>query len=87
MSKYNTLGDASRLIAEKNMQVDENHLTQYIKTAMELVEARGESLEDYALIMVQNPMVLKEDNSSVMITSQWRLIHVDKLENAPVYED
>ena len=81
-----TLGDASRLIAEKSMQVDENHITQYIKTAMEWVERKGESLEDYALIKVNNPMQLKEDNK-VVVSSQWRLLHVDKLENVPEYED
>lgn len=87
MNNYKTLADASKLIAEKQMQIDENHITQYIKTAMEIVERKGESLEDYALIKVQNPMQLKDDKNSVVITSQWRLIHVSKLENVPEYDN
>lgn len=87
MNNYKTLADASKLIAEKQMQIDENHITQYIKTAMEIVERKGESLEDYALIKIQNPMQLKDDKNSVVITSQWRLIHVSKLENVPEYDN
>lgn len=85
MTEYKTLSDISKLITEKQLNVDENHITQYIKTAVELVEAKGESLEDYALIKVQNPMKLKEN--SIKITSQWRLVHISKLENVPLYDD
>jgi hypothetical protein len=86
MSEVKSLADAQKLIAEKNMQIDDNHITQYIMSAIDFVEKRGESLDDYALIKVQNPMQLKHENT-VQITSQWRIVHKDMLENVPVYED
>ena len=82
--EVNTLYDAQRLIIERQMQVQENNLTAYIKAAVEIISARGESLEDYALIEVRNPMEITDDHRAV-ITSQWRLIHVGKLRNVPTY--
>lgn len=84
--EYKTLADASRLMAESHMKVVDNALGQYIKSAIEVIEHRGEKLEDYALIAVNNPMQLKDDYS-VTVTSQWRLLRISKLENTPRYGD
>lgn len=82
----NSLADAAKLIAKKQIKIDDNHITQYIESAIEFVEHRGESLNDYALIKVQNPMRLKHENK-VTITSQWRIVHKEMLENLPVYDE
>lgn len=83
MSEYKTLGDASRMIAEKHMQIIDSALMQYIKSAIHLLEAQGENIEDYALINVHGPMQLED--TDVRVNSHWKIVHVDKLEKVPIY--
>jgi len=82
-----SLWDASRFIVENRLKVEENVLTKYIQSAIRLLEKQGKDICDYALVKVESPMELAENASKVIIRYQWRLVHINKLVNAPQHSD
>lgn len=81
---FQTLGSIQRTIAQKQVQIIDSSLAQYIKSAIQLLETQGKDIDDYALIAVNNPMELIENG--LRVTSQWRIVHIDKLQNIPAEE-
>ncbi len=72
-------------IVKQKVQETDSNIAAYIKATVEHLTDKGENIEDYALVVVQNPMELK--GTSVRITSQWRIVKTSDLENLPTYEE
>lgn len=86
MSNLN-LSELSKEIASKHVSQIESALSQYVKSAIQLLEDQGKDITVYTLVSVSNPMQLKDDHS-VRITNQWKIIKVSELENIPrIWED
>lgn len=83
MSK--TLNDFAKNHVIQNVKITDEALATYIREAVVHIENRGEKLEDYSLIQVQNPMQIKD--SEAVVTMQWRLIKTNQLRNIPTYEE
>lgn len=84
MSKTLNLSEVTEEIIKQHIQVMDSSLTQYIKSAVGLLQHQGKDITDYALVVVNNPMTLK-DNNRVTISSQWRVVPISELENLPTY--
>lgn len=81
----NTLQDIVKSNVLQSVKVVDSALATYIKEAVKHIENRGEKLEDYSLIQVQNPMQFKD--SGVVVTMQWRLVKTSEIENLPTYSE
>jgi len=76
------LKEAMNFITKQRVQSIDSALTQYIKSAILMLEVQGKNIEDYTLIQVHNPMEFVENGARVIV--QWRIVHVDKVKNLPV---
>lgn len=82
MNKTLNLSELSSQIAKENIQKTDSITAKYLEEVIKHISRRGEKIEDYTLVLVSNPMRLKENNS-LTVTMQYRVCRVDELENMP----
>ena len=85
MTKKNTLDDISRKYAVDIAKASDNALFGFVKGTIELLQYQGKDITKYAIISVNNPMEYTKGN--MRITSQFRVVPISELENAPIYGD
>lgn len=85
MSKTLNLSELSSKIANANVQRTDAMIAKYLEEVIRHITERGDKIEDYALVLVSNPMELKD--SGVRVTMQYRVCRTDELQNLPVYGD
>lgn len=81
----NNLADIQRKVAEQNVKIVDSSLVTYIQKAVDNLTVRGEKIEDYTLVKVDNPMQMKKDK--LVISGQWRIVKVSELEGLSTYGD
>lgn len=85
MNKTLNLSELTSKIANANVQKTDAMTAKYIEEVVKHITKRGDRIEDYALVLVSNPMEFKD--SSIKVTTQYRVCRVDELQNSPVYEE
>lgn len=81
----NNLLELRDKVVKANVQATDAMVAKYLEEVMRHITARGDKVEDYTLVMVNNPMQLKD--SGLRVSIQYRVCRVDELENLPVYGD
>jgi hypothetical protein len=79
------LAELSSKIAVANVQKTDSMVAKYLEEVIRHITERGDKIEDYTLVLVNNPMELKENN--LKVTMQYRVCRVDELQNLPTYEE
>lgn len=84
MSKFN-LTDLVAEMAKHKAQAIDSALSRYVAEAVNNLTKRGENIEDWTLVAIDNPVKLTGD--SARITQQWRIVRVSDVQNLPLYEE
>lgn len=83
MSNPLNLRELSSEVAKYRVQKTDAMMAKYLEEVMQHITDRGDKVEDYALILVNNPMQLIENG--LKVTTQYRVCRIDELENLPIY--
>ena len=77
------LFELSQSIARHNVQATDAMTSKYIEEVVKHITERGDKVEDYTLVMVNNPMEVIE--SGLRATMQYRVMKISELQNLPTY--
>ena len=79
-----SLSEISNKFARHIAEVSDSAVFGYVVGAIKLLESQGKDITKYAVINIANPMDYKD--SSIKVTSQWRVVPISDLTNLPTFE-
>lgn len=79
------LKEITNELVKKHVQVIDSGITQYIKSAVHLLESQGEDITKYSLVEVDTPMEISANK--IKLSKYWRIIKTSELNNLPIYKD
>lgn len=79
------LSEISNKIAQSNIAKTDALTSKYIEETIKHITERGDKIEDYALVLINNPMQMIENG--IRVTMQYRIAKISDIENLPVYGD
>lgn len=79
------LSEISNKIAQSNIAKVDALTSKYIEETIKHITERGDRIEDYALVLINNPMQMRENG--IRVTMQYRIAKISDIENLPVYGD
>lgn len=83
MSKPFNLQEISTKIADYRVQQTDAMTAKYLEEVMKHITERGDKVEDYSLVLVNNPMEIIE--SGLRVSVQYRVMKISELQNLPEY--
>jgi len=83
--KVKNLREVQEYIAKQNVRAIDSALSQFVKSAIDLLGFQGKNIEEYALVNVMQPMELTEDGAR--INSLWRIVRIDEVKFSPANDE
>lgn len=85
MSDTLNLDELTKKIAMEHTVKLDSAIAQYVKSAIEMLQAQGKDITEYALTQIANPYELKEDG--LLVTGTWKIVKMSDLKPRPTYEE